>query len=76
MQTAVVTTKGQIVIPSKLRSRHGIKKGTRVCFIESGQDIILRPVTDEYIDSLRGSLPTKGGALRILLEEKRREREL
>ena len=76
MQTAVVTTKGQIVIPSKLRSRHGIKKGTRVCFIESGQDIILRPVTDEYIDSLRGSLPTKGGALRNLLDEKRREREL
>lgn len=76
MDTGIVTTKGQIVIPAKLRSRHGIKKGTRVCFLEQGADIVLRPVTDAYIESVQGSFPTRGVALKSLLEEKRREREL
>ncbi|MBI4249429.1 MAG: AbrB/MazE/SpoVT family DNA-binding domain-containing protein [Elusimicrobia bacterium] len=76
METAIVTTKGQIVIPSKLRHRHGIKKGTRVCFIEQGEDIVLRPVTDEYIDEVRGSIGTGGKALKALLDDKKKEREL
>lgn len=76
MDTGVVTTKGQVVIPSKIRHRHKIKKGTRVCFIEKEGEIILKPVTDEYIDKLRGSLGTKGTALRTLHEEKDKERKL
>jgi AbrB family looped-hinge helix DNA binding protein len=76
MEISTVTTKGQLVIPSRLRRRHGIKKGTRVCFVEDGRDLILRPVTDGYIESIRGSLASKGKALKILLQDKRREREL
>ncbi len=72
----MVTVKGQVVIPSKIRHRHRIRKGTKVCFLEQGNDIIIRPVTDEYIDSLKGLLKTKGKALQALLEEKKREREL
>jgi bifunctional DNA-binding transcriptional regulator/antitoxin component of YhaV-PrlF toxin-antitoxin module len=59
-----------------LRRRHGTKKGTRVCFVENGQDLILRPVTDGYIESIKGSLGSKGKAMKIPLQEKRREREL
>lgn len=73
MQTAMVTIKGQIVIPSKIRKRHGIHKGTHVCFIEAGKDIIMRPVTDEYILGLKGSLKTNGRVLKALLDEKKRE---
>ena len=76
METSMVTVKGQVVIPSKIRHRHRIRKGTKVCFLEQGNDIIIRPVTDEYIDSLKGLLKTKGKALQALLEEKKREREL
>lgn len=75
LETGVVTTKGQVVIPSKIRHRYRIKKGTRVCFIERGEEIVLKPVTDEYIDHLRGSLVSKGAALKALLEEKGRERK-
>ncbi|MEK7218756.1 MAG: AbrB/MazE/SpoVT family DNA-binding domain-containing protein [Patescibacteria group bacterium] len=75
MESAVVTTKGQVVIPSRLRRRHGIKKGTQVCFIERADEIVLRPVTDEYIDSLRGSLKTGGKILRSLVEDRKRERD-
>lgn len=75
MESAVVTTKGQVVIPSRLRRRHGIKKGTQVCFIERGEEIVLRPVTDEYIDNLRGSLKTGGKILQSLVEDRKRERD-
>lgn len=76
METGVVTTKGQVVIPSKIRHHYRIKKGTRVCFIERGEEIVLKPVTDEYIDNLRGSLGSSGQALKALLAEKERERKL
>ncbi|MCX5726848.1 MAG: AbrB/MazE/SpoVT family DNA-binding domain-containing protein [Candidatus Saganbacteria bacterium] len=76
METSMVTTKGQIVIPSKIRQRHKIKKGTRICFIETGKDIVIRPITDDYIEGLKGSLRTAGKALKTLLEEKKKEREL
>lgn len=67
MDTAIVTTKGQLVIPSKLRNRLGIKKGTKVCFVERPDGILLRPLTGNYIDSLRGSMRTEGQAGKIVL---------
>ncbi|MBI5242434.1 MAG: AbrB/MazE/SpoVT family DNA-binding domain-containing protein [Elusimicrobia bacterium] len=76
METGIVTTKGQVVIPSRIRHRYRIKKGTRVCFIERGEEIVLKPVTDDYIDHLRGSLGSSGQALKALLAEKERERKL
>jgi AbrB family looped-hinge helix DNA binding protein len=70
-----VSSKGQIVIPAKLRRKYGIKTGTKIEVYEEGERIILRPVTPEYIRSLRGSLKGRG-ALSILEEERRKEREL
>lgn len=75
METSVVTVKGQIVIPSDIRRRHKIEKGTRVAFLEMGKDILLRPITDAYIEGLKGFLGTHGRATRALLEERRRDRE-
>jgi len=71
------TVKGQIVIPSSVRRRLGIKQGTRI-EIEvdaSGQRIILTPITREYIQSLRGKYKGKG-LLKALMAEKQREREM
>ena len=78
MKTEVskVTTKGQLVIPSKLRRKYAIKKGTQVAFVEEGNRLILQPLTPEFIRSLRGSLGKDSKALEILLEERRRERAL
>ena len=69
------TVKGQIVIPSSVRKRLGIKEGTRIQIEldEERSRIILTPITREYIHSLRGSLKGKG-ALKFLEEEHRKER--
>jgi len=76
IETSVVTTKGQLVIPARLRRRFGIKKGTRVTFVEDAGRIIVQPVTREFISGLRGSLQGEPSALAALLEERKRERAL
>ena len=75
MVTTVVTTKGQIVIPSKVRQRHGIKKGTRLCIIEEKDDIILRPLTREYFHKMAGILQTKKSLVGELLSERAKDKE-
>ena len=76
IEKGVVTSKGQLVIPARLRKRYGIRKGTTVSFLEDGHRLILQPVTDEFIRSLRGSLKGKPSALDILMEERKRDRLL
>jgi AbrB family looped-hinge helix DNA binding protein len=69
------TAKGQIVIPSSIRRRLGIKEGTRIKIEERGNEIILKPITREYVQSGRGKLRGKG-LMKALIAEKKREREL
>jgi len=76
VESSVVTTKGQLVIPARLRRRFGIKKGTIIAFAEDGRRLILQPVTREFIRGLRGSLKGEPSALDILLDERKRERNL
>ena len=70
------TSKGQIVIPASIRRRLGIKEGTRlqVALNESENEIVLRPITREYIHSLKGMLRGKG-LLKELKTERKKERE-
>jgi AbrB family looped-hinge helix DNA binding protein len=78
MNTSYVTSKGQLVVPARLRRRFGIKPGTRVNFVEEGGRIIFQPVTREYIHSFRGMFKVKPGekpVVREHLEERRAERE-
>jgi AbrB family looped-hinge helix DNA binding protein len=76
METSVVSIKGQIVIPSNIRRKLGIKKGTRIAFIEQNGKLILQPLDKNYFESLAGILGTDGKMLNSLLEDKKRERDL
>ncbi len=68
------TVKGQIVIPAELRRKYGIKAGTKISVTDDGESIILKPVTEETIRRMRGSLKGKG-VLKTLLEERRKDAE-
>ena len=56
MEAAYVTSKGQLVVPARLRRKYGIKPGTKVFFVERGDEILFQPVTREYIRSVCGIL--------------------
>ena len=68
------TVKGQIVIPAALRRKYGIKNGTKIIITDLGDAIVLKPVTEQYLKNLQGSLKGKGG-LKVLLEERRIDKE-
>ncbi len=73
----IVTSKGQVVIPSSIRRRLGVKEGTylQVDVDELTRKIILTPITREYVHSLRGKYKGKG-LMKALMAEKQREKEL
>lgn len=75
METAYVTSKGQLVVPARLRRRYGIKPGTKVCFIERGNEILFQPVTKEYIKSVCGMLKSDSSVTEELLKERAKDKE-
>lgn len=75
-EISTVTTKGQLVIPAKLRRKYAIRKGTQVAFVEEENRLVLQPLTPEFVRSLRGVLKAEPSALKILLEGRKQERQL
>jgi AbrB family looped-hinge helix DNA binding protein len=69
------TSKGRIVLPSSIRRRLGIKEGTRIHIEvdEKLNQIILKPITRQYVHSLRGRFRGRG-LIEALMAEKKRER--
>ena len=73
----VATSRGRVVIPSKIRQQLGIQEGThfQVKVDDENKKIILTPVTREYVDGLRGKYKGKG-LMKALMAEKERIRFL
>ncbi len=70
-----VTTKGQIVIPKKIREKYGIYPSTSIRWIEKKDGILMVPDTEDPIVAARGML--KGtGVLKAYLREKNKERKM
>ena len=68
------SAKGQVVIPITLRRKYGIKKGTRIIVSDIGNSIILKPMTEQYLKNLQGSLKGQGG-LKMLLDERHKDKD-
>lgn len=68
--TAVISSKGQIVIPANLRKRYRLQEGTTVVFQEERGRLVLEPNTYQAIYALQGSL--REFPLEADLEEERR----
>jgi AbrB family looped-hinge helix DNA binding protein len=73
MEEATITSKGQIVIPARLRRRFNLKAGTKVRFIEQGSEILFQPVTKEYIRNLCGLLASETLVTKELLKERAKD---
>lgn len=76
METSVMTVKGQIVVPAKIRKKLNIKKGSRIAFIEQKGKLLIQPLDNTYFKGLAGALGTDGDMLKSLKEDKKREKQL
>jgi AbrB family looped-hinge helix DNA binding protein len=69
-----VTSKGQVVIPKRLREKYGIRSSTAIRWIEKEQGILMVPETDDPIVEARGMLQGSG-ILKAYLKEKGLEKQ-
>ena len=75
MTIATVTSKGQIAIPARIRKNHGIEKGTRLYIEERGEEIVLKPLTPEYLDQMAGVLKGPISLSQKLLAERAKDKK-
>ncbi len=74
----VISSKGQVVIPAKLREEYGLGKGTAAIWTDEGGRLVLTPMTMRRIKEIRGCLkpgPGEPSAFEMLFEERERERK-
>ena len=71
----VVSSKGQIVFPATLREQLGIQAGTRLAIQRENNHLVLQPITDEFIHSLRGCLKGKTSLVEAREREHRIEKD-
>ncbi|MEO6330572.1 MAG: AbrB/MazE/SpoVT family DNA-binding domain-containing protein [Ginsengibacter sp.] len=73
METSILTTKGQLLIPKRIRTKYGIKSGVKVAFLETPQGVIIKPMDAAYFESFAGlykdSLPSTDEYLKMKKEE-------
>jgi AbrB family looped-hinge helix DNA binding protein len=73
IEYATVKAKGQVVIPVDIRRRFRIDEGTRVAFLEEEGRLVVQPVTDQFIDGMKGVLSGRGLPSRV---ERSKDRDL
>ena len=73
--TSKVTSKGQIVIPKKIREKYGIDPSTSIRWFEKKEGILMVPDSEDPIIAARGMLEGSG-VLKAYMQEKDREKKM
>jgi AbrB family looped-hinge helix DNA binding protein len=78
METSVLTSKGQLLIPKRLRNKYGIKSGVKVLFEETEGGVVIRPINEQYFKFFRGMLSSSGnlkGEIKAYKDEEKKMEE-
>jgi len=73
MTNITISSKGWVVIPSKLRKKYGLKPGSQVKVIDYGGVLALVPLMENPIQEAVGMLESDTSLTEALLEEHSRE---
>ena len=77
MILTTVSSRGQVILPSRLRKKNNIEKGTKFIIETKDNKIILIPVNRDFFEKLSGSISfRKGKLLKALSREKEKEKRL
>lgn len=76
METSILTSKGQLLIPKRLRNKYGIKSGVKVIFEETDNGVVIRPMNAQYFKSFVGILKSTGNLQQEIREMKEEEKKI
>jgi AbrB family looped-hinge helix DNA binding protein len=76
METSILTSKGQLLIPKRIRNKYGIRSGVKVVFEETDEGVIIKPMNEQYFKSFRGILKSTGNLKEEMKAMKEEERKL
>ncbi len=76
METSILTSKGQLLIPKRIRNKYGIKAGIKVIFEETENGLVIRPMNEDYFNSFMGILKSTGNLKQEMKEMKAEEKRL
>lgn len=75
-QSATISSKGQLVIPARLRKKYNLSPRSKVVFGEHNGRLTLEPAALDQVLALRGCLGHLGEDVETWwIQEKQRERE-
>jgi len=74
MPSAIVSTKGWVVVPKEYRLKYGLKPGAKVQIIDYGGGLSIVPLVDDPITALRGMFADGPSLTADLLTERQRAR--
>ncbi len=75
LKISKITSKGQVVIPKKLRDKYRLNSASVVRWVEKEQGILMIPESEDPITAARGML--KGsGVLKAYLKQKEIEKQM
>jgi AbrB family looped-hinge helix DNA binding protein len=63
METSILTSKGQLLIPKRLRAKYGIKSGVKVAFIETKEGVVLKPMDENFFNQFVGILKNEAPSM-------------
>ncbi len=69
MELAKVTTKGQITIPKSIRDLLDLKEGSKIIFIQSGKDIIIKNSAMLALEKIQNAFDGEAQRLDLETEE-------
>lgn len=69
MELAKVTTKGQVTIPKSIRELLDLREGSKIIFIQKGQDIIIKNAAMLALERIQDAFDGEAERLKLETEE-------
>jgi len=69
MELAKVTTKGQITIPKSIRELLDLKEGSKILFVQKGNDIVIQNSTMVALEKIQNAFDGEAERLGLKTEE-------
>ena len=69
MELATVTTKGQITIPKSIRELLDLKEGSKILFVQKGNDIVIQNSAMVALEKIQNAFDGEAERLGLKTEE-------